>query len=51
MPIKGHFIPCNKMGMVWGISRLHGLLWGGGGEIRGLEGRENALGVFLSENT
>ena len=24
---------------------------GGGGEIRGLEGRENALGVFLSENT
>ena len=53
MSIKGHFIPCNnKMGTVWGISRLHGLVWGGGeGEIRGLEGRENALGVFLSGNT
>ena len=55
MSIKGHFMPCNdKMGTVWGISRLHGLALGGGGEgaeIRGLEGRENAFGVFLSGNT
>ena len=27
-----------------GVSRLHGLIWGG----RGLEGREKAFGVFLS---
>ena len=39
-----------------GISRLHGLVWGWGGgggggwggEMRGLEGREKAFGVFLS---
>ena len=49
MPIKGHFMPCNdKMETVWGISRLHGLA---GGEVGGLEGRENAFGVFLSGNT
>ena len=54
MSIKGHFMPCkDKMEAVWGISCLHGLVWGGGGgeEIRGLEGRENAFGVFLSGNT
>ena len=48
-------MPCNdKMGTKWGISCLHELAWGGregGAEIRGLEGRENAFGVFLSGNT
>ena len=35
-----------------GISCLHGLVWvgGGGGEMRGLEGKEKAFGVFLREN-
>ena len=55
MSIKGHFMPCkDKMEAVWGISCLHGLIWGGGGGRggdRGLEGRENAFGVFLSGNT
>ena len=51
MSIKGHFMTCNdKMGTVWGIPRLRagmGVGWG----VRGLEGRENAFGVFLSGNT
>ena len=37
-----------------GISPLHGLVRGVGdeqGEMRGLEGREKAFGVFLSGNT
>ena len=39
MSIKGHFMPCNdKKGMVWGISRLHGLVERGGDKRFGGEG-------------
>ena len=52
MSIKGHFMPCNdKMGIVSVGDFLPTWAGIGGGEIRGLEGRENAFGVFLSGNT
>ena len=54
MSKKGHFMPCND-------KMENGVCWGGGregvegyrveGEMRGLEGREKAFGVFLSGNT
>ena len=59
MSKKGHFMPCND-GARWerceGIPPpymgWYGVGGGGGekegGEMRGLEGRENAFGVFLS---
>ena len=50
---KGHIIPCNnKMGNgVRGFPPFMGWYGGGGGEMRGLEGREKAFGVFLRGNT
>ena len=48
---KGHFMPCkDKMGK--GVRGFPAnMRWGGVGEMRDLEGREKAFGVFLSGNT